>query len=517
MKTAARISLFTVTIMVLVAFILLRDLHLIFAVNGWSLPARTITLILVGLTTFGVIQFMTYADHLLRSLYAYPGDPAPGSGWDGPFPHVAIFIPTYNEEPSVVESCVRACTAITYPGASIYLLDDSTDAWKRTAMEEISRRFGLRYVHRDHRRGFKAGAINHALSLLGDEIPYLLVIDADQKVKPAILADLIPILEADPAASFIQTPQFFRSRPGDSISATFSYQQHTYNKHFCRGLYANRTAMLTGSNCIFRVSRLKAIGGMDEACIAEDIATAFAFHVRGHRGIFLDAVYAEGLAPPNFSAYFTQQLRWAYGNTRLLGTILRCLVKNPWSMNSLQWAEFLVTVSIYLFGAANVTFFLLPIATLFFGIPILPVWLPVIFGVVFMVVIAIQVIISVRERQYSVRDLAHSQAILNGLGFVYFRAILYAASGKSLPFIVTPKTASGPDNGPFRAWIAPVILVAAAVLVSMAVGILRLIVGGLDIGRVIPLFWAGYTLLALWSFLEVWRRSGGRVLAEGIE
>jgi cellulose synthase (UDP-forming) len=370
MKTAARISLLTATLIVPIALVLLRDLHLVFTGPGWTPFARTMTLLLVCVTAFGVIQFLSYADHLLRSLYAYSGQPVPLSGGEGPFSRVAVFIPVFNEEPGVVESCVRACAAIAYPDVGIFLLDDSTDVRKRTAMQEISRRFGIRYVNRDHRRGFKAGAINHALSLLDDETPYLLVIDADQRVKPAILADLIPVIEADPAASYVQTPQFFRSKPGDPISATFSYQQHTYNKHFCRGLYVNRTAMLTGSNCIFRVSHLKAIGGMDEACIAEDIATSFAFHIRGRRGIFLDAVYAEGLAPPNFSAYCTQQLRWAYGNTRLLGTILRHLAAHPRSMTSLQWAEFFVTVSIYLFGAANVMLFLLPVATLLFGIPI---------------------------------------------------------------------------------------------------------------------------------------------------
>ncbi|WP_243669010.1 hypothetical protein [Methanoculleus chikugoensis] len=137
--------------------------------------------------------------------------------------------------------------------------------------------------------------------------------------------------------------------------------------------------MLTGSNCLFRVSHLAAVGGMDEVCIAEDIATSFTFHLRGRRGgVFLDAVYAEGVAPPNLAAYFTQQLRWAYGNTQLLGTILRQLVAQPRSMTATHWLEFLVTVSIYLLGGVNVVLFLLPpVATLFFGIPILPpVWFP---------------------------------------------------------------------------------------------------------------------------------------------
>ena len=516
MKTAARISLFTATLVALLIFVLFRDLHLILAGAEWSLLARVLSLLLVVVTAFGVIQFMSYADHLLRSLYAYPEHPIMPRQEAAPTSRAAVFVPVYNEEPRVVESCVRACMEITYPDASVYLLDDSTDAQKRASMQEICRRYHLRYVHRDHRQGFKAGAINHALSLLDGDTPYLLVIDADQKVKPTILADLIPVLEADPTVSFIQTPQFFRSEPNDPISVTFSYQQHIYNKHVCRGLYVNRTAMLTGSNCIFRVSHLAAIGGMDETCIAEDIATAFSFHLRGFRGIFLDAVYAEGLAPPNLAAYFTQQLRWAYGNTQLLGTIMRQLVLRPRSMTPLLWLEFVVIVSIYLLGGVSVALFLLPIATLLFGIPILPVWLPPVFAVVLAVVIAIQVIISIRERQYSLRDLAFSQALFNTLAFVYARAIWYAVSGKQLPFVVTPKVVSG-NAGRSRVRVAPILIVIAAVLVSMLAGIMRLISGWPDSGMAIPLFWASYTVVVLSSFLVVWRRDGRRVPGDGMD
>ncbi|HQD25071.1 glycosyltransferase [Methanoculleus sp. DTU007] len=517
METATRISLFTATLMMLITLALLHDLYLTLLGTGWSLLARILSLLLVSVTFFGVIQFMSYADHLLRSLYAYP-ERAVTLLRKAPRPsrRAAVFIPVYNEDPDVVESCIRACMAIAYPDVRIFLLDDSTDAKKRASMQEISHRYGLRYVHRDHRRGFKAGAINHALSLLDSDMEYLLVLDADQRVKPTILADLIPILEANPDASFIQTPQFFRSEPNDPISVTFSYQQHIYNKHVCRGLSVNQTAVLTGSNCIFRVSHLVAIGGMDETCIAEDIATSFAFHFRGCRGIFLDTVYAEGIAPPNLAAYFTQQLRWAYGNTQLLGTILRTLVASPRSMTAVHWLEFIVIVSIYLLGGVNVALFLLPIATLILGIPILPVWLPPIFAVVLAVVIAIQVIISVRERQYSLRDLALSQAIFNTLAFVYARAIVYAASGKKLPFVVTPKALSG-SAGRARVRIAPVLFVISAVLVSIFFGVMRLLADGPDSGTTIPLFWACYTLIVLSSFLVVWRRDGRRVQAAGTE
>jgi cellulose synthase (UDP-forming) len=72
METATRISLFTATLMMLITLALLHDLYLTLLGTGWSLLARILSLLLVSVTFFGVIQFMSYADHLLRSLYAYP-------------------------------------------------------------------------------------------------------------------------------------------------------------------------------------------------------------------------------------------------------------------------------------------------------------------------------------------------------------------------------------------------------------------------------------------------------------
>ena len=154
MRTAARISLFTATLMVLIILVLFRDLHLILIEAGWGFFARVLSLLLVAVALFGVIQFVSYADHLLRSFYAYPGRPMLPPRERGPAAsRIAVFIPVYNEDPCVVESCVRACTGIAYPEVCIYLLDDSADPQKRMAMQEIGRKYCLRYIHRGHRQG----------------------------------------------------------------------------------------------------------------------------------------------------------------------------------------------------------------------------------------------------------------------------------------------------------------------------------------------------------------------------
>jgi cellulose synthase (UDP-forming) len=505
MKTTTRISLCTAALVLLVVAALLRDLHLIIAGSAGSVYSRLFSLLLVVVLFVGAFHFISYADHLMRSLFVYADTGLKRTPLSPPYPGVAVFIPVYNEETAVVESCLFTCSRILYPAQHVYLLDDSSDPQVREANSDAALRYGASYVHRTHRRGFKAGAINHGLSLLGEGTEYLLVLDADQQVKPDILSDLIPVLEGDSTVSFIQTPQFFRAEPKDALSVTFSYQQHLYNKHVCRGLSVNRAVMLTGSNSLFRMSHLREIGGMDEGCITEDVATAFAFHHKGRHGLFLDTVYAEGISPPNLSAYHTQQLRWAYGNTQLLGTVFATLLRHPRSMAPLQWYEFFVSLSVYLLGGVNLTLFLLPCITLLLGIPILPVWLPVLFVAVMVGVLAIQVRTSMRERHYSFRDLLSAQAIFNNLSFVYARALWYVATRRRLPFMVTPKTIRAPASGGPQVRILPVLAVLAAVALSIGFGAMKIAAAGPDPGTTIPLFWACYTLVVLGSFLPIWQ------------
>jgi cellulose synthase (UDP-forming) len=505
MKPTSWISLLTGFFLLLLIFVFFHDIVLILIGTDGQIPSRILSGLLVGILFFAGIHAVSYADHLMRSLFAYSEpaiNPAPVSRREF---RVAVLIPVYNEEPDTVESCIRACKEIEYPNVDIYVLDDSTNGEMQAANRNICAGYAVHYIHRGHREGFKAGAINHAIAGLDDDTEYTLVIDSDQQVRPAIFRDLIPILEADESLSFIQTPQFFRSEPEDPVSVTFSYQQHIYNKHVCRGLSVNGVGMLTGSNSIFRVSHLAAIGGMDEECIAEDIATSFLFHLKGYRGIFLDTVYAEGLAPPTLAAYFTQQLRWAYGNIQLLVTILKTFLKQPRSMKPLQWLEFTVTVSSYLLGAMNLALFFLPAITLLLGIQILAVQIPFIFIVALVAVLALQFGISTRERQYTLRDFSRTQTIFNSLAFVYARAAWYVVSGKKLPFMVTPKKARQPASGTSSyVGIMPYLLVIIVMLLSVYAGSQKYFSGGTGTGTTIPIFWASYTMIVLASFLLLW-------------
>ena len=311
----------------LLILISLCDFLLIAHEAGLPIVSKLIYVALIISSLFWLIHCVSYTDKLLRSVLLYNIEIFITESENFNIPKVAVVIPVFNEEPLIVENSLKACKQINYKSFEIYLLDDTTDKKNADELFKLANRLDINYIHRSNRRGYKAGAINDLISEFSKNVDYILIIDADHKVKPQILRELVPILEKNTSISFLQTPQYFTKETSDKLAVVYSIQQHIFNKHLCRGLNVNDAAVMTGSNVIIRLSHLKAIGGMDESCITEDIATSFNFRFHGYRGIFLDKIYAEGIAPPTLSAYFIQQERWAYGTTQNFKKILRFFFK----------------------------------------------------------------------------------------------------------------------------------------------------------------------------------------------
>jgi cellulose synthase/poly-beta-1,6-N-acetylglucosamine synthase-like glycosyltransferase len=85
------------------------------------------------------------------------------------------------------------------------------------------------------------------------------------------------------------------------------------------GAYEVGGATLMGSNALIRREALESIGGYQPG-LAEDLATSLALHAAGWKSAYVAEPLAPGLAPPDLSAWFIQQLKWARGVFELLLT-----------------------------------------------------------------------------------------------------------------------------------------------------------------------------------------------------
>ena len=494
------ISLISLVLFFSVCFYLISRFLFAFRNNEFSIIDKTFSVMLLVSISFWGVHCIGYIDHLLKSILMYRSqfndDPPIDEVMQ---PKVAVLIPVFNEEPEIVEAIIATTTRIKYNNFEIFLLDDSSDDEIHKKLTELATKFNINYIHRENRRGYKAGAINDAIKNLGTDIKYLLILDVDHCPKPTILNELIPLLEEDVSLAFIQTPQYFTNETKERLALAYSFQQHIFHKHVCRGLSVNNSVFMCGTNVIIRLNHLRDIGGMDETHITEDIVTSFIFHSKGYKSLYFDQVYAEGMSPPSLLAYFTQQMRWAYGTIQNLKKVLMTFLKSPQSLKPVQWWEYIIlNGSWYFLGWTLLLWLIYPIAVLIFGIRPLVLGSVNISFLIFIVMIGSQFFTSIRERGYRIRDLFFAQGLFFSLFPIFIRASIYALVGKKLDFRVTPKGRT--KTIPF-VQLCPQLIVLGLLIISIIMGVWKLAVGQITTPYIhVIICWAMYSATML-SFI----------------
>jgi cellulose synthase (UDP-forming) len=142
---------------------------------------------------------------------------------------------------------------------------------------------------------------------------FFLVFDADFAPRADFLAETMPYFD-DPAVAVVQTPQFFRTRPGQSWVERGA---GSLQEIFFRAIQVTRNqfgaAMCVGSNVIYRRSLLQKFGGISEVSYAEDVHTGLEAIRNGGKLAYLPVVLAAGICPDSINAYVRQQYRWGAG------------------------------------------------------------------------------------------------------------------------------------------------------------------------------------------------------------
>lgn len=231
------------------------------------------------------------------------------------FPTVAIAMPVHNEDTALVKRNLLQLMKLEYPKSrlSFYLLDDSTGSEARKQLREFSKSKNIFYMHRENRKGFKAGALNNLLKHMKEE--YLAIFDYDEYLRNKnFLLDLLPYFE-DKKLAYVQTEKrFFK---GNFFSDTVDIFDAFFYKFIQPSRALNNAAIFGGSCGIIRVRHLNKIGGFPEY-VTEDTFFSFESNVNGFKSIYIPKVYAFGKPITNFTDLAKQQWRYNYGDTQFL-------------------------------------------------------------------------------------------------------------------------------------------------------------------------------------------------------
>lgn len=251
------------------------------------------------------------------------------------WPPVLTQLPVYNEL-NVAERVIRAAAAFEYPGAhEIQVLDDSTDETSElidAVVDELQQRgVNICVLRRTNRQGFKAGALNEGMQQ--SDAPYIAIFDSDFVPTPDFLLRAVPQLMEQEGLALVQArwghlnadESWFTRAVSIGIDGHFGVEQpaRAWNQ-----LYLN----FNGTAGVWRRVAIQDAGGWECDTLTEDMDLSYRAQLRGWGIQFLFDLEAPAELPNTFTAFKSQQFRWAKGSIQTAIKLLPRVMRAPGSV-----------------------------------------------------------------------------------------------------------------------------------------------------------------------------------------
>jgi exo-beta-1,3-glucanase (GH17 family)/cellulose synthase/poly-beta-1,6-N-acetylglucosamine synthase-like glycosyltransferase len=238
----------------------------------------------------------------------------------GRLPKVSIHLPACRESPDVVNASLNSLARLDYPDFEVLVVVNNTPEerlWRpvEAHCQALGERF--RFINLPKVSGFKAGALNEALRLTDPKAEIVGIIDADYRVSPDWLADLVPAF-ADSKVAMVQAPQ---DHDESGVSLSQRMMNAEYAGFFDIGMVQRNedNAIIThGTMLLIRKQAMLDVGGWATDTIVEDTELGLRIFRNGGLAHYTNHRYGQGVLPDSVAAYCTQRQRWAYGAMQIL-------------------------------------------------------------------------------------------------------------------------------------------------------------------------------------------------------
>jgi len=246
-------------------------------------------------------------------------------------PRVTVQLPIFNEQ-FVIDRLVDAVCKFDYPREKldIQVLDDSTDETVEVAREVVERYAAMghpiRYLHRDNREGFKAGALQEGLKTAKGE--FVCIFDADFVPSPDWVMKVIHHF-TDPKVGMVQTRWTHLNR---HYSFLTEVEAILLDGHFIleHGGRSRRHVFFNfnGTAGMWRRCVIDDAGGWQHDTLTEDTDLSYRAQLKGWEFRYLQDVECPAELPIEMTAFKTQQARWAKGLIQTAKKILPTMIKS---------------------------------------------------------------------------------------------------------------------------------------------------------------------------------------------
>lgn len=235
-------------------------------------------------------------------------------------PRVSIHLACCNEPPDMVIATMDSLRGLDYENYEVLIIDNNTqDESLWFPVQKHAQKLGERFkfFHLPQWPGFKAGALNFALSKTDPNAEIIGVVDADYVVKSHWLSSLVGHF-SNPKVGIVQSPQAHRDWESHIFRRMMNFE---YEGFFRVGMHHRneRDAIIQhGTMTLIRAHALRDYGKWAEWTICEDAELGLRLMYAGFSTVYVDSEMGAGLTPDDFSAFRKQRCRWAQGAVQIL-------------------------------------------------------------------------------------------------------------------------------------------------------------------------------------------------------
>ena len=238
-------------------------------------------------------------------------------------PTITIQLPIYNEK-YVAQRLVDAVCHMDYPKDKMKIMvcddsDDDTVELLRGVVDGYKKEgYQIEHVRRGTRKGYKAGALKHAMKTTDTEL--VAIFDADFIPPTWFLKRAIPHF----ATSNIGLVQCRWGHINENYSTITQVQALSIDFHFLVEQKAKSNSHLfmnfNGTAGIWRRDCIEDAGGWHTATLVEDLDLSYRAQMKGWKCLFLPDIVVDAELPAQMNGAKRQQFRWAKGS-------IQCAIK----------------------------------------------------------------------------------------------------------------------------------------------------------------------------------------------
>ena len=412
---------------------------------------------------------------------------------------ITTFVPA-SESIDMLRGTLMRMLAADYPHDT-WVLDEGNDPAVRSLCQTLRVKHFSRHGIGDYhqQRGTfltKSKAGNHNAWYVQHAEGYDVVaqIDSDFKVRRDFLTRTLGYFR-DPRIAFVGTPQIYGNMD-NWIARGAAQQTYLFYGPIMRAFSRRRMTLLIGANHIVRVAALREVGWY-QGHLTEDLATGMRFHAARWESVYVPEALAVGEGPTNWTSYFNQQYRWAFG---CMNIFFAHVPRLNHKMRRSHGLFYFLLEQFYFSGLTMITAVALLTLYYVFG------WAPARIQLESLVVwygplLAWRQVIPLWLQRFNVRPKEECGLLWAGRFLtiavipIYFLALVGVLRNKRVTFKTTPKGgASGGEEGDALMVFKPHLILSTVILAGLVVAVARGHTSG------VFLAWGSVTACLLSSF-----------------